>query len=291
VADKSYGERLGGATEEEVFAAVGLPWIPPELREDRGEIEAARQGELPELLVESDLRGDLQMHSTWSDGRASVEAMAMACREKGYAYLAITDHSQSLTMTGGLSAERLRSQWDEIDEVQSRLDGIVILKGMEVDILRDGSLDMPEEVLEALEVVVVSVHSFMGLDEVPMTDRVIHALEHPHVDILAHPTGRLIGRRPPYALNVEATLQAAAELNVAVELNATPYRLDLSDVHAQRARQLGVKVVVSTDSHSVRGLWTMRYGVEQARRAWLGPRDVLNALPLAAFRKWLGRKR
>jgi DNA polymerase (family 10) len=160
-----------------------------------------------------------------------------------------------------------------------------------VDILKDGSLDMPDDILEELDVVVASVHSFMGMEQREMTARVIRALQNPHVDILAHPTGRIIGRRPPYAIDMEAVLQAAAELDVAVELNATPYRLDMSDVHAHRARELGVKVVVSTDAHSVRGLATMRYGVEQARRAWLEKKDVLNAMPIESFRKWLGRKR
>jgi DNA polymerase (family 10) len=291
VDDGSYGERVGGATEEEVFDALGLAWIPPELRENRGEIEAARSGELPELLVEADLKGDLQMHSTWSDGRQSIEEMAVACRERGYQYFAITDHSQSLSMTNGLTPERLRAQWEEIEDVQSRVDGIRVLRSQEIDILKDGSLDMPDDVLEELDVVVVSVHSFMGMEEAEMTERVLRAIQNPHVDVLGHPTGRIIGRRPPYALNVEAVLEAAAELNVAVELNATPYRLDLTDVHAHRARELGVKVAINTDAHSVRGLATMRYGVEQGRRAWLERKDVLNAMPLESFRKWLKRKR
>jgi DNA polymerase (family X) len=285
-----FGERVGGATEEEVFGALGLAWIPPELREDRGEVDAAREGTLPSLVDRRHLRGDLQMHSTWSDGRQSIEAMALACKGLGYEYLAITDHSQSLTMTGGLTPERVRLQWEEIDEVRARLSGIELLRGLEVDILRDGSLDMPDWVLEGLDIVVVSVHSFMSMEQAAMTERVIRALGHPSVDVLAHPTGRLLSRRPPYALDVEAVLQAAAELDVAVELNASPDRLDLSDVHVHRARQLGVKVVISTDAHSVRGLATMRYGIEEARRGWLEPEDVLNTLPREAFRAWLNRK-
>ena len=286
----SWGEKVGGAREEDVFGALGLPWIPPELREDRGEVEAAREGRLPQLLVIEDIRGDLQMHSTWSDGRQSIEEMAAACRALGYAYLAITDHSQSLTMTGGLSPERVQGQWREIDEVQERLEGITLLRSLEVDILRDGSLDMPDWLLEGLDIVVASVHSFMDMDQASMTERVITALRHPAVDVLAHPTGRLLGRRAPYALDVEAILQVAAELDVAVELNASPDRLDLSDVHVQRARELGIKVAVNTDAHSVRGLATMRYGVEQARRGWLEKRDVLNTMPLADLTRWLGRR-
>jgi DNA polymerase (family 10) len=290
-ADESeFGERVGGATEEEVFGALGLAWIPPELRENRGEIEAARKGELPSLLVDEDIKGDLQMHSTWSDGKHSIEEMALACKERGYQYLAITDHSQSLTMTNGLDPARLRSQWEEIEEVRSRLKGILLLRSQEIDILKDGSLDMPDDILEELDLVVVSVHSFMGLDEAEQTKRVIRALEHPHVDVLAHPTGRIIGRRPPYGLNMEAVLQAAAVHDVAVEMNATPYRSDLSDVHAFRARELGIKVAINTDAHSVRGLGMMSWGVEQGRRAWLEKGDVLNAMPAKAFQKWLKRK-
>ena len=286
-----FGPRLGGATEEEVFALLGLPWIPPELREDRGEIEAAQRGRLPKLLTRADLRGDLQMHSTWSDGRHSIETMARGCQERGYQYLAITDHSQSLTMTGGLTQERVRLQWEEIEEVRGRLEGIELLRSLEVDILKDGTLDMPDDVLAGLDLVVVSVHSFMDMDQASMTERVLKAIAHPEVDILAHPTGRKLNRRLPYALDVEAVLEAALDLDVAVELNASPDRLDLSDVHVRRARELGVKVALNTDAHSVRGLATMRYGVEQARRGWLEAKDVLNALPLEDLRAWLGRRK
>jgi len=283
-------KRIAGATEEDVFAALDLPWIPPELREDRGEIDAADADRLPELLTVEDMRGDLQMHSTWSDGENTLEEMARACFERGYEYVAITDHSPSLAMVQGLTPERAREQWDEIDEVRERVEGIRILRSAEVDILKDGSLDLPDEILEEMDLVVVSVHSFMELDTGAMTDRVLRALQHPAVDILAHPTGRIINKRKPFALDVEAVLQAAADLGVAVELNANPNRLDLSDVYVHRARELGVPVVVSTDAHSVRGLDVMRYGVDQARRGWLGPNDVLNARPLAAFERWLARR-
>jgi DNA polymerase (family 10) len=253
-------------------------------------VEAARERRLPSLVDRRHLRGDLQMHSTWSDGRQSIEAMALACKGLGYEYLAITDHSQSLTMTGGLTPERVRLQWEEIDAVRERVSGIALLRGLEVDILKDGSLDMPDWVLEGLDIVVVSVHSFMSMEEGAMTERVIRALRHPTVDVLAHPTGRLLGRRPPFALDVDAVLQAAAELGVAVELNASPDRLDLSDVHVQRARRLGVEVAINTDAHSVRGLTTMRYGVVEARRGWLEPDDVLNTMPWESLRAWLNRK-
>jgi DNA polymerase (family 10) len=287
---EDFGERLAGASEEEVFAVLGLAWIPPELREDRGEIEAARAGTLPGLIRREDLRGDLQMHSTWSDGRYPIEVMATSCRELGYEYFALTDHSQSLTMTNGLTPERVRMQWREIEEVRQRVPGIALLRSLEVDILKDGSLDMPDEILEQLDVVVASVHSFMQMGEAEMTERVIRALRHPMVDVLAHPTGRLLTRRAPYALDVEAVLQAAKDLNVAVELNASPNRLDLSDVHVHRAKELGVKVAISTDAHTVRELGYMRHGIEQARRGWLERKDVLNAMSLGELRVWLERR-
>jgi DNA polymerase (family 10) len=230
------------------------------------------------------------MHSTWSDGKASLEEMARACRDRGYEYVAITDHSQAMAMVQGLTAERAREQWVEVEEVRERVKGIEILKSAEVDILKDGTLDLPDEILEGLDVVVVSVHSFMDQDKTTMTERVLRAIRHPEVDILAHPTGRLLNRREPFELDVEAVLAAAAELGVAVELNANPNRLDLSDVHVLRAKELAVKVVISTDAHAPRGLDNMRFGVDQARRGWLEPKDVLNAMPVADFRAWLQRR-
>jgi DNA polymerase (family 10) len=283
--------RVAGATEEEVFAALDLAWIPPELREDRGELEAAARGALPCLLELSDLKGDLQMHSTWSDGRHTIEQMALACRDLGYEYFAMTDHSGgALAMVNGLTAERARAQWAEIEEVRARVEGIHVLRSMEVDILEDGSLDMDDETLAGLDLVVVSVHSFMKMDAAAMTERVIRALRHPEVDVLGHPTGRILGRRPPFAIDMDAVLEAAAELDVAVEINASPNRLDLSDVHAFRARELGVKLVVSTDAHTRRELENMRYGVDQARRAWCEAGDVLNTRSWDGFRRWLRRR-
>jgi DNA polymerase (family 10) len=287
---KEEGERLAGKTEEDVYDALGMDWMPPELRENRGEVEAAVAHDVPRLVTLEDIRGDLQMHSTWSDGMVSIEEMALACRDLGYAYIAITDHSQAMAMVQGLTPERARAQWEEIDEVRERIDGIEILRSTEVDILKDGSLDMPDDVLEELDVVVVSVHSFMDQDRKTMTERVIKAMQHPCVDILAHPTGRIINRREAFAMDVEAVLTAAAELEVAVELNANPNRLDLSDVHVHRARELGVPVVISTDAHKPAGLENMRFGVDQARRGWLGPDDVLNTRSLSKFKKWLARR-
>lgn len=286
------GERVGGATEEEVFASVGLPWIPPELRRGRGELEAAREGRLPELVTLGDIRGDLQMHTTWSDGANSIEEMARACMELGYDYLALTDHSGGqLAMVQGLTVEKVRGQAREVAEVQERLQGFTIFRSCEVDILRDGSLDLPDEILAELDLVLVSVHAHLELDRTRMTDRVIRALENPLVDILGHPTGRILNRREPHAMDVEEVLKAAAVLDVAVELNASPHRLDLRDVHVERARELGVAVVISTDAHSTQQLGTMSYGVDQARRAGLEAADVLNARSVAEFRTWLQRKR
>jgi DNA polymerase (family 10) len=284
------GERLGGEREEDVFEAIALPWIPPLLRENRGELEAAEEQRLPKLFSLDDLRGDLQMHSTWSDGADSIRAMVEACRARGYEYLALTDHSQSVTVARGLTPDRVRAQWEEVEEVRQSVDGIHLFRSLEVDILKDGSLDMPEEILAGLDLVLVSVHTFMNMSKTAMTDRVIRALEHPEVDILAHPTGRILNRRQPFALDVEAVLQAAVQLDVAVELNAHPSRLDLDDRHVRRAKELGVKVAVSTDAHSVRDLDLMRYGVDQGGRGWLEPGDVLNAMGLEEFRAWMKRK-
>ncbi len=287
---KEDGERVAGETEEGVYEALGMQWMPATLRENRGEVEAAVAGTLPTVVTVADIRGDLQMHSTWSDGKASVEEMARACLARGYEYFALTDHSQAMAMVQGLTPERAREQWLDIEAVRERVPGIEILKSCEVDILKDGSLDMPDEILAGLDLVVVSVHSFMDLDNKAMTDRVIRALEHPEVDILCHPTGRRLGKRDPFEMDVEAVLVAAGELGVAVELNANPNRLDLSDVHVYRAKELGVKVVISTDAHSPRGLDDMRFGVDQAQRGWLEPADVLNAMTAADFASWRGRR-
>jgi DNA polymerase (family 10) len=284
------GEQIAGETEESMYAVLDMATAPPELRENRGEVEAAIAGDLPRLVTLDDMRGDLQMHSTWSDGKTSIEEMARACAASGYQYLAVTDHTQAMAMVQGLSAEKARAQWREVEEVRVRVPEIAILTSAEVDILRDGALDLPDDVLDELDLVVISVHSLMDQDRKTMTDRVLRAMAHPSVDILAHPTGRRINRREPYELDVEAVLEAAAEHQVAVELNANPRRLDLNDVHVHRAKELGVPVVISTDAHSIAGLADMRFGVDQARRGWLEPADVLNTKTLEDFMAWLGRR-
>lgn len=284
------GERVACATEEDVFAAVDLPWIPPVLRENRGEIEAAERGELPDLVEIGDIRGDLHMHSTWSDGKNSIREMAEACHARGYDFMAITDHSRAVTIANGLTPAQLREQWAEIDRVREEVDGLRIFRGCEVDILRDGSLDLPDDVLEGLDIVLVAVHSSMGLDQAAMTARVVQAVSHPLVNILVHPTGRLLNRREPYAIDVEAVLEAAAEHDVAVELNANPHRLDLHDRHLFRARELGVAVSIGTDSHRVAHLDFMEPGLEQARRGWLEPGDVINCLAPDELAARLGRR-
>ncbi len=284
------GACIAGREEAEVYAAVGLAWIPPELREDHGEIEAAAAGRLPHLIRVEDLRGDLHMHSTWSDGRNSIEEMVEACVALDYEYMVISDHSKALAMTGGLDAYRLREQWKEIDEVRARHPEIRILRAMEVDILGDGSLDLEDEMLAGLDLVLVSLHSRLDLPPAQQTERVLRALEHPAVSIFCHPTARLINRRKPAEFDVETVLRRAAELGVAVEMNCSPHRLDLKDTHLRLARDLGCKVVIDTDSHRPRELDQMRYGVEQARRAGLGPQDVLNTLPYEEFRAAMERK-
>jgi DNA polymerase (family 10) len=289
-AERREGIWIAGREEADVYAAVGLAWIPPELREDRGEIEAAAAGALPRLVEVADLRGDLQMHSTWSDGRNTLEEMVAGCAALGYEYMAITDHSKALAMVNGLDARRLRRQWLEIDAIRARHPEIQVLRAMEIDILADGTLDLEDEMLAGLDLVVVSIHSRFELPAERQTERVLRALEHPEVDVLAHPTGRLINRRKPIAFDMEAVLRRAAELGVAVELNAQPHRLDLKDTHLVLARELGCRIVISTDSHRVAELGLMRYGVEQARRAGLEPRHVLNTLPYREFLQAIARR-
>lgn len=286
---RELGERVAGRTEEEVYASVGLPWIPPELRENRGEIAAAEQGDLPDLITLEDMRGDLQMHSDWSDGKNTIEEMLEACAARGYEYFALTDHSQALAMTGGMDAGKLGRQLDEIDEIATRHPEIRFLRSMEVDILTDGSLDMDDEMLARLDLVVISVHSKFDLPVARQTQRLIRAIEHPASDIVGHPTGRIIGRRDPIEFDLADVLDCAAENHVALECNAHPSRLDLRDTHLMEAKKRGVPIVISTDAHRAAALDLMSYGVEQARRAWLTPADVLNAGPIDALLKALGR--
>src|SRR5215210_188643 len=287
--DQADGTWIAGREEADVYKAVGLAWIPPEMREDQGEIEAAAKKRLPRLIRQEDLKGDLHMHSTWSDGRNSIEEMVEACAARGYEYMVISDHSKALAMTNGLDAYRLREQWKEIDEVRARHPEIRILRSMEVDILADGSLDLEDEMLAGLDLVLVSLHSRFDLPQEQQTERVLRALEHPEVDVFCHPTARIINRRKGAEMDLDLVFRRAAELGVALELNSSPNRLDLRDDHLRLARELDCRFVINTDSHRIVELDLMRYGIDQARRAGLEPRHVLNTLPYEEFRKAIGR--
>ena len=282
---------IAARDETDVYAALGLPWVPPELREDRGEIEAAEAGTLPDLLTLDDIRGDLHWHTTWSDGADDVETMLAACEARGYAYAAVTDHSQALRMTGGLDAAKLARQWEALDALEAERGegGATLLRGLEVDILRDGALDLDDDWLARLDVVIVSVHSHFDLPQAVQTERVLRAIRHPATNVLAHPTGRLLGRRDGFDLDLDAVFEAAAEHGVAIECNASPLRLDASDVHLMRAVRAGCTVAINSDAHTAQGLGDMRFGVTTARRAWLGVEQVLNAWPLARLRAFLDR--
>jgi len=280
--------RIGGRTEAEVYRLLGLPLVPPELREDRGEIEAARDDALPDLVEVGDLRGDLHVHTRWSDGSGSVAEMAEAARRRGYRYLAVTDHSRSLRVAGGLSETALEEQLDEIEKVNGRMRGFRVLSGAEVEIMADGRLDYPDSLLERLDVVVAALHSVgRGRDEAQVTARVIQALENPHVNILAHPTGRLLGSREPYPVNLEKVFEVARDRGIAVEINAQPDRLDLDDLGCRRARDLGVPLVVSSDAHAPEQLGFADLGVSVARRGWLAKGDILNTLTVGRLMKAL----
>jgi DNA polymerase (family 10) len=285
------GERIGGAKEEDVFRAVGMDWVPPELREDRGEVQAAQKHKLPNLIVLDDVRGDLHMHTKWTDGNSTIIDMVRACRERGYQYCVITDHSKAVRVAGGLTEESLKRQREEIEEARRKIRGITVFTGCEVDILPDGSLDLADDFLYQLDVVVAAVHAKMDMTQREMTQRVIKGLCHPAVAILAHPTGRLINQREPFAIDLETILHAAKEHDVAVELNAQPDRLDLNDVRLLRAREIGVKIAINTDAHSAEQLHFMRYGIDQARRGWLEKRHVLNAMTCGQLEMWLKQRR
>lgn len=281
--------RIAGATEEEVYGKLDLAFVPPELREDRGEVVLAKKKRLPKLVSLSDIRGDLHVHSEWSDGAVSIADMAAAARERGYAYMAITDHSQRVTIAHGLDPARLSRQIDEVDRLNDKLDGFVVLKGVEVDILVDGRLDLPDKILSRLDVVVAAVHYKFDLSRQAQTERVIRAMDNRNMSILAHPTGRLIGEREPYDVDMERVIAAAHERGCHLEVNAEPERLDLTDVHAQAAKSMGVKVAISTDAHTTAAFGYMRFGVDQARRGWLEVADVVNTRPLGELKKLLKR--
>lgn len=277
------GKVVARRTEEEIYSKLKLEYIEPELREMTGEIEAAEKGKLPKLVKLEDIRGDLQMHTTASDGRNSIEEMGAAAKKLGYEYIALTDHSKAVTVANGMDEKRTLEQIKKIRAAQERVPGIRLLAGIEVDILKDGSLDLDSDVLAQLDVVVASVHSYMNLESAEMTDRLLAAIDNPYTQIIAHPTGRLVLRRDPFHYDMENILDAAKKHGVAMESNAYPDRLDLKDVHLRMARDRGVRIVISTDSHTTANLRYMKYGVETARRGWIEKNEVINTLPLDQF--------
>jgi DNA polymerase (family 10) len=282
------GERcIAGRNEEEVYAAVGLPWIPPELREARGEIELALNERLPKLLEQDDIRGDLHMHTNVTDGRASLEDMVAAAKKRGYSYIAITDHSKRVTMARGLDARRLKQHWQAIEKLAATVKGITVLKGIEMDILEDGSLDLPDDVLKDADWVIASIHYGQNQPREKITARLVNAIRNPHVDAIGHPTGRLIGKRKSYDVDLDTVFKAAAEHGCLLELNSQPDRLDLDDTALAAAKERGVHFVIDTDAHAIEELNFIEFGVYQARRAGLEAKDVANTRPLAQFRKML----
>ena len=282
-------EQVAGKTEEEVYEELGFSYIEPELRENRGELEAAKDGMLPKLITEGDIRGNLHAHTDATDGNNTTKEMARAAKDRGYDYLAITDHSKRLRMVGGLDEKRLREQMEEVDRLNDELKGITLLKGIEVDILEDGSLDLSDEILKELDIVVCSVHHKFGLSQKEQTGRIVRAMENPYANVIAHPTGRMIGSRQPYDLDMERVMEAAKETGCVLELNADPNRLDLNDIYCKMAKEMGVKISIATDAHSISGLDNMRFGVGQARRGWLEKGDVINTRTLKQLKKLLER--
>jgi DNA polymerase (family 10) len=281
---------VAGRTEEEVYGAIELPWFPPEIREARQEFEWAAAGKLPKLIELTDLAGDLHMHTTASDGKASLREMAVAAIERGLEYIAITDHSPRVSMANGLNPTRLREQWDEIDRLNREFDNLTILKGIECDILEKGGMDLPDDVLAEADWVIASVHYGQQQSREQITDRILGALQNPHVSIIAHPTGRLIGRREPYAVDLDAVFKSAAKHGKMLEINANPARLDLDDVSSAAAKRHGIPIVISSDAHSTGGLDVLRYGVLQARRGGLTAADVANTRPWREIKRMLHQK-
>jgi DNA polymerase (family 10) len=273
--------------EESFYSALELDYMPPELRQGTGEIKVAREGKLPHLIDLEDIRGDLHVHTDWSDGTASMEEMVAAARERGYEYVAITDHSSGAGMAGGAVPERLLDEIRAIRELDAQVEGIRVFAGCEVDIKRDGTLDFPDELLAQLDWVIASIHTGFNQDELEITARMVKAMENPYVRAIGHPTGRIIGRRASYALNLEKVFRVAAETGTALEINSFPERLDLGDAQARRAKELGVKLTINTDAHAPVHFGLMRYGVATARRAWATPGDVINTYPLKQLEKWL----
>jgi DNA polymerase (family X) len=281
--------RIAGATEEEVYKKLGLAFIPPELREDRGEIALAKADKLPRLVTRSDIRGDLHVHSDWTDGTTTIAAMAAGAQALGYEYMALTDHSRRVAMAHGLDPARLSRQIHEVDRLNEKLKGFTILKGIELDILKDGRLDLPDSSLARLDIVLGAVHSHFDLPRQAQTDRIVRAMENRHVSIIVHPTGRLIGTRQPYEIDMDRIISAAHDMGCFLEINAEPERLDLNDIYAHAAKSRGVKVAISTDAHSVNAFQYLRFGIDQARRGWLTADDVINTRSLGELRKLLKR--
>lgn len=278
---------IAGKTEEEVFKSVGLPYIPPEMREDWGEIEAAQKKKLPHLIELKDIKGDLHIHSNWTDGRSTIEEMALASQKFGYQYIALCDHSPTIGITNGLTPERIKKRKKEIDEVNRKLKGIKVLNGIEVDIRSNGKMDFEDDILKELELVVGAVHTKFSQPKEEMTKRIIQAIENPYVHVIAHPTGRLLGKRDPYEVEMDKLLDAAKANGKIMELNAYPDRLDLNDLHCRKAKEKRVKIAISTDSHWTEHLHWIRYGIATAKRGWLEPEDVINTLPLEKLLKIL----
>ena len=290
VFDSETGQRIAGKEEEEVYRILDLPFIPPELREDRGEIEAAQENKLPQLIECSQIKGDLHLHSKWSDGVHTIKQMAEAAKKKGYKYIAITDHSQSLKFAGGLTEERLKEQIEEIQKLNRKLDDFSILTGIEVDIKSDGSLDFSDEILRKLDVVIAAIHSGFKQESKIIMERLIGAMQNRFVSIIAHPTGRLIGYRESYQVDIDKIMDMAAKTGTILEINAYPERLDLNDIYCRMAKDRGVQLAIETDAHSIDGLKFMNLGVDVARRGWLGEKDVVNTLPLDKLLKRLKNK-
>ena len=284
------GQDLFFDQEEEVYQALGLQYIPPELREDRGEIEAALGGKLPRLVEAKDIRGDLHVHSIWSDGRASIIELAQAARSLGYEYIALSDHSPSVGIAGGIGREKMEEKIEAVAEANDSLEGITILMGAEVDIKADGSLDYPDDLLERMDVVVASVHMAQQQKERTITGRLISAIENQNVDIIGHPTGRIINQREPSDMDFHAVLEAAAKTGTALEINAHPSRLDLNDVNARAAKEMGVRMSINSDAHDAGQLLNMKYGINVARRAWLEKKDLINAMDLKDLIQFLKKK-
>jgi len=284
-------KRVAGKTEEEIYKTLGLAWIPPELRENLGEIDAAEKNDLPDLITQADLKGDVHMHTVATDGKCSIEEMAEAARDRGYEYMAITDHSKNLAFANGLDDKRAVEHIKKIRKAAKNIEGITVFAGIEVDILAEGELDLSDSVLEQMDVVVASIHSHFAQERQQTTDRLLRAVANPNVSIIGHPTGRLLLRREGYSFDHEAVFIAAAKAGVAMEHNSYPDRLDLSDLHLRQAKSKGVKFVVNTDSHHTSHLQNMKFGVLQLRRAWLTRQDVLNTLPVTKFAKLMRRGR